>query len=115
MSPSGGPADHPDMTYAAMATPAGLAGIAAYADAVGVETALIIPRTPAGAAGAPTTLVADAHAAGLKVVVWTFRAEDMFVPTDYRGDLPGWIRRFYDLGVDAVFSDFPGVAVEARD
>ncbi len=39
----------------------------------------------------------------------------MFVPTDYRGDLPGWIRRFYDLGVDAVFSDFPGVAVEARD
>ena len=115
MSASGGPADHPDMTYAAMATPAGLAGIAAYADAVGVESALIIPRTPAGAAGAPTTLVEDANAAGLKVVVWTFRAEDMFVPTDYRGDLPGWIRRFYDLGVDAVFSDFPGVAVEARD
>ena len=30
------------------------------------------------------------------------------------GDLPGWTRRFYDLGVDAVFSDFPGVAVAAR-
>ncbi|WP_426041216.1 glycerophosphodiester phosphodiesterase [Brevundimonas sp. TWP2-3-4b1] len=115
MSPSGGPADHPDMTYAAMATPEGLAGIATYADAVGVETAMIIPRTPAGAAGPPTTLVEDAHAAGLKVVVWTFRAEDIFVPVDYRGDLPGWIRRFYDLGVDAVFSDFPGVAVQARD
>lgn len=115
MSPSGGPADHPEMTYAAMATPEGLAGIATYADAVGVETALIIPRTPAGAAGTPTTLVEDAHAAGLKVVVWTFRAEDIFVPVDYHGDLPGWIRRFYDLGVDAVFSDFPGVAVQARD
>ena len=115
MSPSGGPADHPDMTYAAMATPEGLAGIATYADAVGVETALIIPRTPVGAAGTPTTLVEDAHAAGLKVVVWTFRAEDIFVPVDYRGDLPGWIRRFYDLGVDAVFSDFPGLAVQARD
>ncbi|WP_425987345.1 glycerophosphodiester phosphodiesterase [Brevundimonas sp. TWP2-3-2] len=115
MSPSGGPADHPDMTYAAMATPEGLAGIATYADAVGVETALIIPRAPAGAAGTPTALVADAHAAGLKVAVWTFRAEDIFVPVDYRGDLSGWIRRFYDLGVDAVFSDFPGVAVQARD
>ena len=115
MSPSGGPVDHPDMTYAAMATPEGLAGISAYADAVGVETALIIPRTPAGAAGTPTTLVEDAHAAGLKVVAWTFRAEDIFVPTDHRGDLPGWIRRFYDLGVDAVFSDFPAVAVRTRD
>ena len=114
MSPAGGPADHPGMTYAAMATPEGLAEIATYADAVGVETALIIPRTPSGAAATPTTLVQDARAAGLKVVVWTFRAEDIFLPTDYRRDLPGWIRRFYDLGVDAVFSDFPSVAVAAR-
>ena len=115
MSASGGPADHPETTYAAMATPEGLAEIATYADAIGVETAMIIPRTSAGAAGGPTTLVEDAHTANLKVVAWTFRAEDIFVPTDYRGDLPGWIRRFYDLGVDAVFSDFPGVAVQARD
>lgn len=114
MSPSGGPADRPDTLYASMITPEGLAELAAYADWAAVETAMVIPRTPAGAAGAPTTLVADAHAAGLKVVVWTFRAEDIFVPVDYRGDLPGWIRRFYDLDVDAVFSDFPGVAVQAR-
>ena len=115
MSPSGGPADHPEMTYADMATPEGLAVIGTYADAIGVETAMIIPRTPAGAAGVPTTLVEDAHAADLKVVAWTFRAEDIFVPVDYRGDLPGWIRRFYDLGVDSVFSDFPSVAVGARE
>ena len=115
MSPSGGPADRPEMTYADMATPEGLAVIGTYADAIGVETAMIIPRTPAGAAGVPTTLVEDAHAADLKVVAWTFRAEDIFVPVDYRGDLPGWIRRFYDLGVDAVFSDFPSVAVAARE
>ncbi|WP_309627923.1 glycerophosphodiester phosphodiesterase [Brevundimonas sp.] len=114
MSQSGGPADHPDMTYAAMATPQGLAEIATYADAVGVETALIIPRTPSGAAAPPTALVQDAHQKGLTVVVWTFRAEDIFLPTDYRGDLPGWIRRFYDVGIDAVFSDFPGVTVAAR-
>ena len=114
MSPSGGPVDDPEMTYAAMATPDGLAEIATYAQAIGVETGMIIPRTPAGAAGTPTTLVADAHTAGLKVAAWTFRAEDIFVPTDYRGDLPGWIRQFYDLGVDAVFSDFPGEALQAR-
>jgi len=115
MSASGGPADHPEMTYAAMATPAGLADIATYADAIGVDTAMIIPRATAGTSGAPAALITEAHAAGLKVVAWTFRAEDIFLPTDYRGDLPGWLKRFYDLGVDAVFSDFPGVAVAARD
>lgn len=115
MSASGGPADHPEMTYAAMATPAGLAQIATYADAIGVDTALIIGRDGSGASAPPTPLIADARAAGLKVVAWTFRAEDAFLPSDYRGDLPGWIRRFYDLGIDAVFSDFPGVAVAARD
>lgn len=115
MSPSGGPADRPGSLYASMTTPEGLAELATYADWAAVETAMVISRTPAGAAGTSTSLVADAHAAGLKVVVWTFRAEDMFVPADYRGDLPGWIRRFYGLGVDAVFSDFPGVAVDARD
>ncbi|WP_428149474.1 glycerophosphodiester phosphodiesterase [Brevundimonas sp.] len=114
MSSSGGPADLPDTTYARMVTPEGLAELATYADWAAVETAMIIPRTPAGAAATPTTLIADAHAAGLKVIVWTFRAESNFVPTDYRDDLPGWIRRFYELGVDAVFSDFPGVAVAAR-
>lgn len=114
ISPSGGPVDQPDLTYAAMVTPACLAELATYADWAAVETALVIPRTPVGASAAPTTLIADAHAVGLKVVVWTFRAEDIFLPTDHHGDLPGWLRRFYDLGVDAVFSDFPGVAVTAR-
>ncbi|MDP3405360.1 MAG: glycerophosphodiester phosphodiesterase [Brevundimonas sp.] len=110
----GVPADQPDVTYAAMATPAGLAQIATYADAIGVDTAMIVPVTASGASDAPTTLIPDAHAAGLKVVAWTFRAEDVFLPADYRGDLPGWLKRFYALGVDAVFSDFPGVAVAAR-
>jgi glycerophosphoryl diester phosphodiesterase len=122
MSPLGGPADRPDLTYAAMVTPAGLSDIATYADAIGVETALIIPRDAAGAASTPTTLVADAHAAGLRVVVWTFRAEDVFLPTQFRGggepgmgDMVGWLRRFYRLGVNGVFSDHPQAAVAARD
>ena len=56
-------------------------------------------------------------------MVWTFRAENHFLPLEYRsnespsdhGDLTGYLKRFYDLGVDAVFSDFPAVAVAARE
>ncbi|WP_313106219.1 glycerophosphodiester phosphodiesterase family protein, partial [Brevundimonas sp.] len=63
-----------------------------------------------------------AHAAGLKLVVWTFRAENAFLPLEHRrgdapanhGDLNAYLKTFYALGVDAVFSDFPGAAVAAR-
>jgi glycerophosphoryl diester phosphodiesterase len=115
MSPLGGPADRPGATYASMATPQGLAEIATYANAIGVETALVYPRDASGRVGEPTRLVADAHAASLKVIVWTFRAEDVFLPTNHRGDLAGWVRRFHALGIDGVFSDFPDVAIKARD
>ncbi|MNS80578.1 Glycerophosphoryl diester phosphodiesterase precursor [compost metagenome] len=122
MSVAGGPADRPDLTYAAMSTPDGLRAVAAYADAVGVETGLILPRDAAGRSLPATPLVADAHAAGLKVVVWTFRAENAFLPLEHRhgdapadhGDLNAYLKAFHALGVDAVFSDFPGMAVAAR-
>ncbi len=122
MSVSGGPADRPDLTYAAMSTPDGLGAVAAYADAVGVETGMILPRDDMARSRPATSLVADAHAAGLKVVVWTFRAENAFLPLDRRhgdapadhGDLSGYLQAFYALGVDAVFSDLPGAAVGAR-
>jgi glycerophosphoryl diester phosphodiesterase len=121
MSPLGGPFGRPGMTYAAMARPEGLAELATYADAIGVETGLIYPRDASGAAPEATTLVADAHGAGLEVVVWTFRAEDVFLPVEFRGgedhgigDMAGWLARFYRLGVDAVFTDHPAIAVQAR-
>ena len=122
MSVSGGPADRPDLTYAAMSRPQGLSAVAAYADAIGVETGLILPRDAAGRSLPATSLVEDAHAAALKVVVWTFRAENAFLPLERRhgeapaahGDLNAYLKAFYALGVDAVFSDFPGLAVAAR-
>ncbi|MFC5372647.1 glycerophosphodiester phosphodiesterase [Brevundimonas faecalis] len=122
MSAAGGPVDRPDLTYAAMSRPEGLRGVAAYADAVGVETGMILPRDQTGRSLAATALVADAHAAGLKVVVWTFRAENAFLPLELRrgegpadhGDLDAYLKAFGDLGADAVFSDFPGMAVGAR-
>lgn len=117
-----GRADRPDLTPAAMTAPAGLAAIAAYATGIGVDKALVIPRTADGRLGAPSSLVADAHKAGLAVHAWTFRAENHFLPTDLRrgepaaahGDLGAELKAFYAAGVDAVFSDFPAAAVAAR-
>ncbi|MBM7515984.1 glycerophosphodiester phosphodiesterase [Nocardioides nitrophenolicus] len=104
-------------------TPARLADIATYADWVAPTKNLVIPRDPAGAIGAPSSLVADAHAVGLRVVTWTMRVENQFLPTNHRigtdpnakGDLAGEIDAFLDAGVDALFSDNPDLAVATRD
>ena len=118
MSVTGGPADRPDLTYAAMSTPEGLHAVAAYAEAIGVETEMILPRDAMGLSLTPTSLIADAHAAGLKVVVWTLRAENAFLPVERRrgddpaghGDMAGYAAAFAATGVDALFSDFPDLA-----
>ncbi|MEW5925987.1 MAG: glycerophosphodiester phosphodiesterase [Gemmatimonadota bacterium] len=110
-------------TYADLATAAGLAEIATYADGIGPAKELVVPRDSAGSPSAPTTLVADAHAAGLVVHPWTFRSENHFLPAGLRrGDPAGpafprehgaaaaEYRLFEALGVDGFFSDFPAEA-----
>jgi glycerophosphoryl diester phosphodiesterase len=114
----GGPADarvaaDVPATYAEMLTPAGLARIARYADAVGVEKSLVQPIDSAGRRGAPTSLVADAHRAGLAVHVWTLRSDESFLPKTYAGDAAAEWRAFARLGVDGIFGDFPDVGVAA--
>jgi glycerophosphoryl diester phosphodiesterase len=74
-----------------------------------------------------TSLVKDAHAAGLQVHPWTVRAENYFLPTSLRratrqsptilaqhGDVAPLFKALYAAGVDGIFSDFPGLAVAAR-
>jgi glycerophosphoryl diester phosphodiesterase len=121
MDEKGSPADRPDMSYPDMAKPAGLKAIAAYADGIGPNKALVIPRTLLGNIGKPTSLVADAHKIGLAVHPWTFRRENYFLPLGQKsgvdprgiGDLETEIRAFLAAGVDAVFSDNPAQAVAA--
>lgn len=117
----GAPADKAAFSYAAMLTPAGLKTIRTYADAIGPAKSSIIPRGPDGASLAPTRLVADAHRAGLLVHPWTFRSENEFLPLQLRtgtdpatrGDAAAEYRLFLGQGVDGLFSDYPGEAVNA--
>jgi glycerophosphoryl diester phosphodiesterase len=99
--------------YADLVTPKGLEEIAAYASCIGPAKALVIPRDGDGRLAAPTSLVADCHAAGLKVHPWTFRAESVFLPTGL--DLQGEMREFLAAGIDGLFTDQPDIGVCARD
>ena len=117
----GGPADLPDISYANMLTEGGVRAIASYADAIGPQKSLVIPIGENGQLDEPTKLVEWAHAAGLLVHPWTFRAENYFLPGDLRrgdspiarGDLAAEIHAFIDAGIDGLFSDQPGLAVKA--
>jgi len=86
--------------------------IAKYADAIGIEKSL-----------ATADAVAAAHSCGLAVHVWTFRAENEFLPADLKvghspaahGDLAVEIARYLARGIDGFFTDFPAVGVRVRD
>ena len=101
-------------TYGDLITPAGLDEIATYAQGIGPWKGLIIPMRKDKTLRAPTRLVDDAHAAGLLVHPYTFRSEPRYLAKDYGGDPIAEYRRFFRLGVDGVFSDFPGTALQAR-
>ena len=120
--------------FSAMVTPAGLAEIKTYADGIGPWKRYIVSvKGTVGADGKlsdvngdakineadsttlpPSTLVADAHKAGLFVHPYTFRNEKRRLALDYKGDPKAEYKQFYQLGVDGVFSDFADTALAAR-
>jgi glycerophosphoryl diester phosphodiesterase len=114
-------------TFAAMVTPAGLAEIRTYADGIGPWKFYILPARGLDAAGhpvkgvsdasnlAPTSLVSDAHKAGLFVHPWTFRDEPEYLTRTYRGDPQAEYRAYFSLGVDGVFTDFSTTARSALE
>lgn len=120
VSPGGGPTDV-SLVYRDMVSPAGLKTIATYANGVGPEYTMVIP-TVDGDLGPATSVVKDAHAAGLAVHPWTVRAENAFLPPKLRngtdpmthGNVDAVYRALFAAGVDGLFSDFPGLAAKAR-
>ncbi len=117
-----------------MVTPAGLAEIATYADGIGPWKPYIVPvKGTLDANGAvkdmngdgkinyadattqtPTTLIADAHKAGLMVHAYTFRNEKRRLAFDYKGDPQAEYLQYFRLGIDGLFSDFTDTAVATR-
>jgi glycerophosphoryl diester phosphodiesterase len=115
---------HDPRTFAAMVTPAGLAEVRTYADGIGPWKEYIMSARGVDAAGKPvtslaeaynappTSLIADAHKAGLFVHAYTFRNEPQYLTKTYHGDPKAEYRAFFSLGVDGVFSDFSTTARE---
>ena len=122
-----------DRTYGDLTTPEGLAEIATYADGIGPGKRLIIPADPVDFNGDgqpddlngdglisdadyilqdPTSLIEDAHAAGLLVHAYTFRNEDRYLAPEYNGDPTAEYEQFFSLGLDGLFTDFPGTGFE---
>ncbi len=109
-------------TYAdlARANAQGLDFIDNYADGIGANTNLMIPLVN-GRLGTPTTLVSDAHARGMEVHGWTFRAENIFLPNEFDssadpaafGNMRGQVQAFVALGMDGFFTDHPDLGVAA--
>ena len=107
------PPDSAAVTFASMQTPGGLRRVRRYADGIGAAKELILRARPDGSIGQPTTLVRDAHAAGLLVHIWTIRSDAPFLPAMWRGDQAAELRAFKAAGVDGLFTDFPRQAVAA--
>jgi glycerophosphoryl diester phosphodiesterase len=97
-------------TYGEFTRPEELRALAKTVQGIGPAKALVIPT----GGGEPTSLVEDARAAGLFVVPWTFRSDPQHLPERYEGDAIAEYLEFYRLGVFAVFTDFPDIAVQAR-
>ena len=123
-------------TFASLLTPAGLKEIKTYADGIGPWKPYLIPskQVDANKDGKPddlngdgkiderdrvmmpaTSVVKDAHAAGLFVHAYTFRNEAKRLASDFKGDPKAEYKLFFNLGVDGVFSDFTDTAKAARD
>jgi len=118
--------------FGAMLTPAGLAEIKTYADGIGpwkpqVMTLTVSPWKTTNPDGTPytgsladvntvtpTSLIADAHKAGLFVHSYTFRNEAKYLAGAFKGDPVAEYLPYFRAGIDGVFTDFANTGVAAR-
>jgi glycerophosphoryl diester phosphodiesterase len=119
----GGPKDIPadvqarggTTTYTDLVSADGLAEIAKYAWAIGPSKAYALPVDADGRLTAVAPWLADAKRVGLKVIVHTFRNEPRYLAKDFGGDPLKEYERWLSIGVEAVFTDFPDTAQQARE
>jgi glycerophosphoryl diester phosphodiesterase len=110
-------------TVADLVTPKGLEEIASYAQGIGPTLDLVIPKDANGNFTKPSTLVADAHAAGLVLHPYTMRDENTFLPTNFQqGADPaafrnvfGAFKTYFATGIDGVFTDNADTGLLARE
>ncbi|WP_017301148.1 esterase-like activity of phytase family protein [Nodosilinea nodulosa] len=123
-------------TYGDLQTSEGLAEIATYADGIGPWKRMIVSVKTVDEDGdgnpddlngdgtindadkvtlPASSLIEDAHAAGLQVHPYTFRNEERYLASDYQGDPNKEYEQFISLGVDAYFTDFPDTGDFVRD
>ncbi|WP_202624507.1 glycerophosphodiester phosphodiesterase [Steroidobacter agaridevorans] len=93
--------------------PKSLGDVAKYANAIGPWKRQILRDV-----GQPklltTSVIEQAHQADLRVHTYTFRNEPATLAPEYNNDPLQEYRRFYELGIDGVFSDFSDTALKAR-
>lgn len=82
-----------------------LARIAKYADGVGPNKTALLSKTSSSG------FIEAAHALGLSVHPWTFRDDDVL---EGFADAADELQRFFELGVDGVFTDFTDTALKVR-
>ncbi len=123
-------------TYTDLATPEGLTEIATYADGIGPSKRRILPAATVDEngdgnpddingdgkisdadrfIGEPTTLIEDAHAAGLIVHTYTLRSDDFYLSPSYNGNPQQEYEQLVQLGVDGFFTDFPLDGIQVVD
>ena len=97
--------------YGWMLTAQGMSELAQYADGIGPDKSMIIDRRSGSSAPEISDLVQLAHANGMQVHPYTFRADAGQVPA-YASDFDAMLGLFYfQADVDGVFTDFPDRAV----
>ena len=101
-------------TYQDMVQPKALKEISEIASGIGPYKRYILPTNEKGDLLPATTLIQDAHAVGLKVHPYTFRPEAQYLHKDYHKDPQLEYLQFFELGVDAVFSDVSDQAALAK-
>ena len=90
----------------------GMTKLANFADGIGPEKNMIIPRDSTAGNIQITELVSRAHAAGMQVHPYTFRLDPRNVP-DYASDFEAMLELFYfEADMDGAFTDFPDRAVD---